>query len=137
MLVYATEADLAGAPWGVTPENATSLLRAASVLVRQATRTAVYDVDATGAPTDTTVAEALRDATCAQAAAWANAGVDPTGPVRPRVKQSQSLGSGSVTYADATQVAAAVDTLRGTLTGEAALILADAGLTGGRPVVYG
>ena len=70
-LVYATQADLtAYAPAGVTvpgePET-TRLLTAASKEIRRATTTAIYDVDDDGYPTDTTVREAFRDATCAQA----------------------------------------------------------------------
>ena len=70
-LVYATQAELSAyAPAGVTvpgePE-ATRLLTAASKEIRRATKTAIYDVDEDGYPTDTAIRQAFRDATCAQA----------------------------------------------------------------------
>jgi len=78
--VYATEAQLAayGAPAGVVlPTGADALrqLTRASELVDLAIITAVYDTDTvTGLPTATAVTEALRDATCAQVAYWAETG---------------------------------------------------------------
>lgn len=140
MLIYATSAELL--TWTgeqAAPANVDQLLRSASILVRRATRTAVYATTADGLPTDATLVAALRDATCAQAHAWAAAGIDPTAPApaSARVATSKSIGSGSVTYADAQAVSVAQDRLRAGLSDEAAAILADAGLTGGAPVVYG
>lgn len=139
MLVYADPAALVAWTGQPAPDNAAQLLRSASVMVRGATRTALYAVQPSGLPVDDDLREALRDATCAQAAAWSAAGIDPTAPVaaRGRVATSKSLGSGSVTYADAASVVAAQDALRERLTDEAAAILADAGLTGGPAIVYG
>lgn len=50
------------------------MLKRASLAVSKATMTAVYDVDADGLPEDDQVAEALRDATCAQVEAWLASG---------------------------------------------------------------
>jgi hypothetical protein len=139
VLVYATPGDMATWTGQPAPDNAVQLLRSASVMVRGATRTALYAVQPSGLPADDEKRDALRDATCAQAAAWSAAGIDPTAPVaqRGRVATSKSLGSGAVTYADAASVVAAQDALRERLTDEAAAILADAGLTGGQAIVYG
>jgi hypothetical protein len=60
------------------PAKAGRWLVLASTLVRAATVTAVYDVDEDGAPTDTDVADAFANATCAQVSAWIDLGVDPT-----------------------------------------------------------
>lgn len=75
-LVYATQADLVA----YTPAKhvdripgepeASRLLAIASKEVLLATRTAVYDTDSDGYPTNTDVRAALRDATCAQALWW-------------------------------------------------------------------
>lgn len=66
---YATETEfetyLAPEP---LPHGAARLLRDASVDVDQMLLTAIYTVDHDGNPTDPHVREALRDATCAQAA---------------------------------------------------------------------
>lgn len=98
-LVYATTTDLDAwmAP-DVAPTNAEKLLRSASHLVRRATRTWLYDVDAAGKPTDTEILAAFRDATTAQAAAWASLGIDP-GPGTAAVASastSSSIGSATV-----------------------------------------
>lgn len=134
MLVYATPAD-----WQDAPENADRLLRLASLLVRGATKTAVYRTTTAGLPTDADVAAAFRDATLVQAQAWTAAGVDPDRPLEsgPRVAQSKSLGSRSVTYADAEHIVSARRTSVDYLCREAVQILTDAGLTGGRPWVTG
>lgn len=100
-LTYATEADLDTYTDGAdTPDNVGRLLGYASRLVRSATRTAVYDTTSTGAPSDPDVADAFRDATCAQVTAWINLRVDPTtgrGGVTGS-PQSSSIGSGTVNY---------------------------------------
>ena len=114
MLVYADEADLSTHVVEL-PDNADTLLRFASVLVRKATRFDVYDITPAGMPDDPWVIEAFRDATCVQAAMWAQNGVDPTagsagvdGGV-----ESSSIAGGTVKY-DTSHVDAArssVDTL--------------------------
>lgn len=74
VLVYATLTDLAAyAPAGTTLPDATEavrLLTSASAVIRRATLTAVYDADTTGMPTDTTIRDTFRRATCAQALWW-------------------------------------------------------------------
>ncbi|GAB3224132.1 hypothetical protein GCM10027447_12440 [Glycomyces halotolerans] len=49
------------------PAGAERALRAASARVRKLTRTACYETDENGLPTDSDVLAAFRDATCAQA----------------------------------------------------------------------
>ena len=70
MTTYATVEQLAADPWGLTPSGAARLLVRASEVIDQALRTAVYDVDTNGAPTDTAVIAALVGATCAQVEFW-------------------------------------------------------------------
>lgn len=80
MLIYATPADLTTGdlPWlPSAPANAGSLLRSASLLVYSATVAAFYNVDDTGLPTDATVLQAFKDATCVQVATWVGLGMDP------------------------------------------------------------
>lgn len=129
MLVYATVGDLA--EWIDPPSNADALLRAASLRVREATKTAWYSTGVTGLPTDTTVAQAFRDATCVHAAALATAGLDPSAGgvlTKAGVATSKSVGSASVSYADAKSAADAKAALLTTLCPDAALILQQAGL---------
>jgi hypothetical protein len=78
MLIYATPDDLAEW-WGKpAPDNAVSLLRAASNLVARETRTAFYAVQPSGLPKEPDVVEAFRDAVTSQAAYWASNNLDPT-----------------------------------------------------------
>lgn len=136
-LLYATTAQLAD--WSGLPPtaNATQLVRFASGLVRTATKTARYDVDADGAPTDTKVLEAFKDATCAQATLWQTAGINPaageiitTTPVT-----SKGIGSARISYDTSALGSAAALSARTmaatTLCYEAFLILQNAGLVGG------
>lgn len=133
MLIYATSAELATWTGVDAPANATALLRSASILVRRATLTAIYDVDeATSLPTDTDLVAALRDATCSQVGTWIALAIDPaTGAAAAagKVVSAKSIGSGSVTYA-VTNTAQALADAATSLSGEALMILADAGLTG-------
>ena len=142
--VYATEQQLAEWSGQAAPDNATVLLRAASRLVDSALLTAVYATDDDGAPTDTKVAAALRDATCAQAATWAALGIDPTagpaGQSAPLVR-SKKIGSASVDYDTSAAASVTVQQSRADavtqLTGEAVQYLAAAGLLNNRVWVYG
>jgi hypothetical protein len=103
---YATEGDLSAwltdnglaLPGGV---SAVAYLRHAERIVRRATICDLYDTASDGTPTSTTVANALRDATCAQVGHWISLGVDPAaGPAGTTgVVQSSSMLSGSVQYA--------------------------------------
>lgn len=74
VLIYAVRTDLiAYVPASTTvptdPE-ATRLLTSASKLIRRATKTAIYDTDTSGYPTNVDIRQAFRDATCAQAEWW-------------------------------------------------------------------
>lgn len=134
MLTYATVDDLTVWTGQVAPDNAVQLLRSASGLVRRSTVTAVYTVTPSGAPSNPDVADAFRDATCAQAAAWAAAGIDPVGGAAgvasERVPTSSSIGGASVTYGTTGDAAAARTAALTELCDEAAYLLAEAGMLG-------
>ncbi len=132
-LVYATRADLeAYAPAGVTvpadPE-ASRLLARASERIGVATRSAVYHVDSGGMPTDSAVADAMRDATCALVVHWLTTGSEDDDAA---AYTSVSIGSISVQRAPG----AAAGTGRvGTLPVSAWTPLELAGLVGG-PITH-
>lgn len=102
--VYATSAQYGDSPYGRATAGADidDRLAIASRDIDWLVMTAVYDTDEDGAPTDTDVAEALRDATIAQAS-W---GIDPSAGLAdgdlPAGFTSVSLGSASMTKAKAT-----------------------------------
>jgi hypothetical protein len=104
MPVYATRDDLVDSPYVTAtisvPDDpeATRLLTRASGKVDELLLTAIYDTDSGGAPTDAKVIEALKEATCAQAAWWLETG-DESG-VQGRY-QSVGIGSVSLTRAGA------------------------------------
>lgn len=102
MRVYATPADLQEWTGQAPPENAVPLLRSASAMVEEVTMLAVYSVDSTGAPRNSEVAAAFRDATCEQAAYWAANGLDPAkgelGEQGKKVASSKSIKGASVSY---------------------------------------
>lgn len=127
-LVYATNADLAASPWLLTspPANVTRLIAKASQMVRVATKTALYDVDATGKPSDAEVLAGFRDAVCAQVSTWAASGIDPTTAASSTgVVSTKALGPRSVSYAGADQAAAARAQAASGLTDEAMGYLTD------------
>lgn len=137
VLVYASAEDFTEWSGMPAPANVAPLLRSASLLVRRATITAVYGADSNGIPTDGDVLSAFRDATCAQAALWSAAGIDPVGggvassaPVR-----SKKLGSGSVEYDTSVNASVtafqAKQTAATQLCAEAYLILAQANIPAG------
>ncbi|WP_053371114.1 hypothetical protein [Cellulosimicrobium cellulans] len=136
MLVYATSADLVDPPWSLPtlPANVDQLLAAASLLVLGATRSAVYDTDADGHPTDSAVRAAFRDATCSQVTTWIALGIDPAtagadaATSSGRVAASKSFGPASVSYVGVEGAVAERARLAGQLTDAAALILSTAGL---------
>ena len=133
MLIYATSAELTTWLGVAVPANAADLLRSASLLVRRATLTAIYDVDAaTSLPTDADLVTALREATCSQVATWIALAIDPVKGFAEggKIVSAKSLGSGSIQYAvDTNIVQARADAAR-YLSQDALLILAQAGLTG-------
>jgi len=101
VLVYAADADLTA--WIIPtplPANSATLLRSASFLVHSFTMTALYGVDDAGKPSDATVLQAFNDATCAQAASWIAAGVDPVSGGIPTAApvRSKRIGSAGIDY---------------------------------------
>lgn len=134
MRVYASIEDIR---WDMgptkPPENAEGLLRAASSLIRSSTKTARYRTDGKGMPSDRFIANAFRDATCAQVKFWAAMGVDPSlgaAGVKP-LAASKSINGASVQYATDASTAEARANAAGTLGPDAYYILEDAGLLGG------
>jgi hypothetical protein len=131
VLVYATTADLAADPWLLTdpPTNVARLIAKASQMVRTATRTALYDTDAAGKPSDTDVLAGFRDAVCAQVTTWVSSDIDPTKVASSSgVVSSKGYGPRSVAYAGADQAAAARAQAASGLTDEAMGYLTDLGL---------
>jgi hypothetical protein len=121
----AVPADLAEWTLAPAPLNATQLLRWATSLVLEATKTAYYDVDVTtGLATDAQIKQALNDMTCVQAAAAAALGFDPiTGILTPSTASSKKIGTAQVVYADAAPAAAVREAIiNGDLVPEAARI---------------
>lgn len=129
---YADPGDLAGPPWNLTlaVSEADDLLQRASVKIRKLTITAIYRTNPDGTPTDPNVRDALRDATCAQAA-WLDETGD-TGSGATGRFNSMSLGSASLSgggTGSPTNTSAAT----GSLSPEAVQILQNAGLLGQAP----
>ena len=141
MLVYATAADLAADPWGITtpPANVQRLLARASQMVRGATKTALYATDDAGMPTDPDVLAGFRDATCAQVSAWITAGIDDPSSAAAAASSgivaSKSLGPRSISYAGADQAAAERARIAASLTDEALGYLDDLDLWHGVLVI--
>lgn len=133
-LVYADGADLTAWTGAAAPSNADVLLRSASLLVRQATRSAVYAVDSAGLPADSTVLAAMRDATCAHAAALNAAGVDPFAAGTEAGVSASSIGSASVSTLGYLGAEKRRQALADRLVPEALSILSAAGLLNGAPV---
>lgn len=136
ILIYATSDDLAAWTGAAAPSNAAALLRSASLLVREASATALYDVDGDGYPTDTDVAQVMQDATCAHAAALDAAGVDPAAAGTDAGVASTSLGGASITYAGASDAAVSRLSLTYRLAPEAARILHNEQLLAAPPQSY-
>ncbi|MFG1796699.1 hypothetical protein [Nocardia sp. NPDC049149] len=132
MLVYAKPADLTNRLDPI-PANAVALIEAASSRVRDITSNDLYDITPPGLPADDELRDALREATCLQVIAWVELGVDPAiGGLRTEIA-SQSADGGSVTYSRPDPA-----TLRRAseyLCHEAVLVLRNAGLASGRPLI--
>lgn len=114
------------------------LLREASRMVRRASITGIYNVADDGTPSDQTVIDAFRDATCAQVSGWVALKVNPLagGVDQSRVIMNKSLDGASISYANAqSQAAEAADAAR-YLVPAAVQILRDANLIRS-PLVYG
>lgn len=115
----ATSTDYTTWTGAAAPTNITSILRACTSLVLDATMTAFYDVDTTtGLATDTQTLTAMRNATCIQAAAWVKLGIDPDlgGVVTPTIASSKKIGTASIVR-DTADVAAASAARTAALTG--------------------
>ncbi|MEV4053035.1 hypothetical protein AB0J55_17770 [Amycolatopsis sp. NPDC049688] len=128
-LVYATLGDLAEhKPEDVTLSSSNTelarQLESASREIRRATKTAIYDVDSDGYPTDTKIRETFRLATCAQVYWWAE-----TGDEQGVAGQFNNVSIGSVSMSRGGGAAAAGGN-DGRLAPTAATILAD-GVTPG------
>lgn len=138
---YATPAELAAyiAPDAITPTPpplASVLLRSASRLVRGMIAGAVYRVDVNELPVLPLLRDALRDATCEQASAWAANGIDPrpgAAGLKPIVT-TKSLDGMAVSYGQSAAIQAATVALAGgvTLTDAAWQILDNVGLISNR-----
>lgn len=95
MLVYATVPDLQG--WApsltVIPDDATQLLRSASIVVARAVNESLY---AEG----TVVTAPKRDATCAQVLAWLTSGIRPGsgGLLNEQALKAKSIGTRKIEY---------------------------------------
>lgn len=125
--VYATTAQLAVYLDDAPPEGAHRLLRKASRKVDELLLTAIYPVDTTGLPTDTDVAAALAEATCAQAEWWGETGDSGTGAIAALAGSqigSVKIGTGVTGQGIPEYAPDAVSALR------------RAGLTGRGPQVY-
>lgn len=142
-LIYATSTDLSTWTSATAPANATQLLRRASGLVRKATATAFYATDPTGLPTDPDTLQAFKDATCAQAAMWTAAGIDPAGGgvavIAPL--KAKRIGSAGLDYDTSASSSVTAYTARGaaavTLCEEAVDILQAAGINLINPWIAG
>ena len=132
MLVYATPDDLSTWMGETGPDNATTLLRTASVMVTTATQADIYDTQANGKPVDDDLSEAMRDATCAQAEMWASAGLDPVkGPGGQEARLTTSAIDGASLGFDAYLTEPARQKALTALCDSAFQILRNAGLASG------
>lgn len=77
MLIYATLTDYEEYTGSPAPHNGSILLREASGLVADACLADVYSTNSDGLPTGTFHRDAMRYATCTQAAFWAQHGINP------------------------------------------------------------
>jgi hypothetical protein len=125
--VYATTQEYEAFTGQPAPSNITRLLARASRLVSAATRAALYDVDASGYPSDTDIRAAFRDATSAQAAEWAKREAAADGSSDdPTASPWTTIGAGGLSFSrQSAPVAASEDTV---LTPEAFEILDELGL---------
>jgi hypothetical protein len=120
MTAYATSGELLTYTGITVSADPTRMLTRASELIDDYLRTAVYDVDDHGMPTDTDIIAAFRDACCAQVEFWlaGDEEDDMLGPV-----SALSIGGVSATVAPLV------------LAPRAARILRAAGLYSGEPVI--
>lgn len=134
--MLATSDDLATWTGTDAPANSTVLLRSATSLVLDATEDAYYATESdTGLPTDTRILDALRDATCIQAAAWDAIKYNPLagGVVTALIKGAKKIGSASFTVEGAQQAAASQADAGAQLVPEAMRLLQQNNLVGNGP----
>lgn len=122
--VYATAGEYEAFTGQPAPSNITRLLARASRLVSRDTKAAIYDVDASGYPSDTDIRAAFRDATSAQVAEWAKREAAVSGDSDdPAAGPWTSISAGGLSFSrQSAPTSAAEDT---ELTPEAFEILAD------------
>lgn len=147
LLTYATVDQLEAWLQDTVPDNAASMIRSASMLVRAATRCDYYDTDVNGLPTDVPTLTAFQNATTAQIAMWIKAGIDPSGGVASVIGAtagavaSSGIGTGKISYAvTAVTSQSNIDALQDaiqSLCPEAIEILLEAGLCQNGPWVIG
>lgn len=143
MPIYATTSDLQ--TWmgsAVTlPGNAAQMLQLSSMRVSEATRLIWYATNPDGTPSDATQAAAFNQATCADAAALIEAGIDPNAGLVSivSVESASSIGSAHITMnaTDATNAAQSKELLLRGLAPYARMILRSAGLTPTAPWIVG
>lgn len=133
VLVYAASTDYQTWTGNTPPANMSTLLRSASLLVREATRNCFYAVDTNGYPTDATTKQAFNDATCSQCSFWIANSIDPQAILAPpNILNSKAIGSARLGYdtAGAGSVQAYQQRVQAasTLCDEAYRILSDANL---------
>lgn len=136
----ASEEDYETWTSATAPANIGAILRSCTGLVLDATEGAFYDVDPlTGLATDTTVKDAMRDATCIQAAAWVALGIDPAtgGVLTSTVKRSKKIATAQIEYADTAEAVAARKAAYEGLVPDAARLLQQRNLLGNTPYGYG
>jgi len=136
VLVYADSSALASWTGAAAPSDATALLRSASILVRDATISAIYSTDDDGYPTDADVSQAFEDATCAHAAALSAAGVNPLASGAVAGIASSAIGGASISYAGSDAVANVRLDLSRTLCQESLRILHQAGMLSMPPMSF-
>jgi hypothetical protein len=138
--ILATVGNLAASPWyvtGLSPQDSARMLAFASRLVTRATMSATYNVDSDGMPTDTILRNALRDATCSQAATWAALNINPAKGAADagNVIASKSRGAASIQYAVYASTVLERARAATQLSLDARIILAEAGLIGSPTVI--
>ena len=131
MLTFATVEDLELWTDGNLPDKPAPLIRQASRMVQHETRFARFSVTPAGLPSDPDIAEALRDAVCAQVMAWHVSQINPTQVTTTGAVTGSKIGDASFTF-DASSSANAATNARTELCNEAILILTNAGLIGGK-----
>lgn len=113
------------------------LINYASILMRRATRGAIYEVDEAGMPTNQFVVDAFKYATSAQIQAWVDANIldelETGGATAEAIVSSSTNNGSSITldYSESSKARSLL--LNGGLALGAQLILDDAGLLSGKP----